>query len=528
MIEHPGTMSTPLPESTCTRPATSPARVTHLLLLGAAGALFILLGTARFGPATSPDSACYVAAARSLLAGQGLARYDGSPFLHWPPAYPALLAFAGAVGMEPLVAARYVNATAFGMIVVLAGWTLRALGMARATVMVCCVATVLAIPLVHVSVYAWSEVVFILFVLAALLQLNSFGRRARLSRLVWAATFAALACLTRYVGVTVIAAGGAALLGFPGKPLRVRLGYLLTYLGIAVAPLAVWLARNYLISSTLTGSRPQATASFLGNVSLLLNAVNVWFLPHCGPVLLHAALTIAIIALALVGVSRFTRQRREDTPVRWRILQCPFFWFLIIYPTFIVAAASLIAFDPIDNRLTAVLFVPALVMLARAVEGFRTSRGGESGNRTVRRIVGVAGFFWVAYLLTGTVFLVHLYGWKGGGFARPEWRNASIVAFLRAHRPQGELYSNWPEAVYIHAGLPAKHLGFPDGDEAISRWAEAAGAGVIEGRPSYLIWWNAGRRPNTCTLNDIRAHASLEAVHETGDGGVYRVEPKRG
>jgi hypothetical protein len=82
--------------------------------------------------------------------------------------------------------------------------------------------------------------------------------------------------------------------------------------------------------------------------------------------------------------------------------------------------------------------------------------------------------------------------------------------------------------VYIHAGLPAKHLGFLDGDEAISRWAAAASAGVIEGRPSYLIWWNAGRRPNTCTLNDIRAHVSLEAVHETKDGGVYRVEPKSG
>ena len=81
----------------------------------------VLAATMRYGPGVSPDSAMYVAAARSLLDGAGFVGYDGLPVAFWPPLYPAVLAAFGALGPDVVAVARWLGALVFGLVVFFSG-----------------------------------------------------------------------------------------------------------------------------------------------------------------------------------------------------------------------------------------------------------------------------------------------------------------------------------------------------------------------------------------------------------------------
>ena len=51
---------------------------------------------------------------------------------------------------------------------------------------------------------AFSETLFVLFITLSLIVIDKFLNEDKRSLLIWAAVWAALACLTRYVGVTLV------------------------------------------------------------------------------------------------------------------------------------------------------------------------------------------------------------------------------------------------------------------------------------------------------------------------------------
>ena len=92
------------------------------VLLALSTTTSVLVVTAPNGIALIPDSVGYVAAARSLSAGNGLTLYDSSPLTIWAPLYPAVLALLKLIsGLDPVEGARYINAGSFGLVVYFSG-----------------------------------------------------------------------------------------------------------------------------------------------------------------------------------------------------------------------------------------------------------------------------------------------------------------------------------------------------------------------------------------------------------------------
>lgn len=121
-------------------------------------AMGLLLAGIRAAVGLTPDSVAYVAAARSLANGHGLTLPGGGPMIHFPPLYPALLAAAGLVaGVDPLVAATWLNVALFGANVLLIGGvlarTLRSPGLAVFGTF----AALTTLPMLRVHSMAWSE-----------------------------------------------------------------------------------------------------------------------------------------------------------------------------------------------------------------------------------------------------------------------------------------------------------------------------------------------------------------------------------
>src|SRR5512141_1115463 len=96
----------------------SPRFLSFVLLgvLAAIGIILVLRATPE-GLGLSDDSIAYIAGARSMLAGNGYREAwlaSNGPVTHFPPAFPAVLAFFGTLGIDPLHAVRWVNALLFG------------------------------------------------------------------------------------------------------------------------------------------------------------------------------------------------------------------------------------------------------------------------------------------------------------------------------------------------------------------------------------------------------------------------------
>lgn len=144
-----------------------------VIILAFVGAGLVLLSTARYGAGLSPDSVCYLDAARSLASGRGLVFHTGEPMVWYPPLYlyPMLLALVGLVtGLDPEVFAHLVNAALFAPVICLSGRLFKTGSLQTTTCIVLGVSAVLfSIPLSQVYSMAWSECLFIPLVLLYLL-----------------------------------------------------------------------------------------------------------------------------------------------------------------------------------------------------------------------------------------------------------------------------------------------------------------------------------------------------------------------
>src|SRR5690349_15031267 len=94
------------------------------LILVALSGMFLIIQATPNGLGLSDDSIAYIAGARSMAAGEGYREAwlaSDQPVTHFPPVFSSVLAFFGMLGMDPLRAARWVNALLFGLNAALLG-----------------------------------------------------------------------------------------------------------------------------------------------------------------------------------------------------------------------------------------------------------------------------------------------------------------------------------------------------------------------------------------------------------------------
>src|SRR5512138_3117682 len=98
-----------------------------LLLIVVIGVVLVLQATPE-GAGLSDDSIDYIAGERSMLAGHGYREAwlaSDQPVTHFPPAFSAVLTFLGLFRLDPVLGARFLNSSLFGLnifVLVILGW----------------------------------------------------------------------------------------------------------------------------------------------------------------------------------------------------------------------------------------------------------------------------------------------------------------------------------------------------------------------------------------------------------------------
>ena len=498
-----------------------PDRFTLLLAaIAVLGAGAVLLRQASYGPGMGWDAVNYITAARNLLAGNGLVDLHG-PLVYWPPLYPALLAGGGLFGLDPYAVAGPLNAVIFGLTVLAAGWWLRRHLHSRFLWLWGCVSIALALPLAEIASEAMSEAAFILFVMLALTQIDAHldgGGRAALLR---AAAFSAAACLTRYLGASVLLAVVPLLLAARVAP-REKMKRIAVYTLLAAAPAGLWMLRNYLLAGSTTGERGRALYSFPFIVDEALRiAVEGWWL-----VGLTAPVLLALVMAACHAFRRRSDQQRNApvaSDVAWGPLRvCG--GFALAYLTLLAAAMMAGGtWSGLQWRFLAPVYVPLLFAALLLMDGaLRQAR------KTLAAVLMLA-------LSLQAAWLVVLHGreipfWNAGarqGYGAPRWRNSESVRYIREAALTGAIVSNALPVTSLYADSPVRHYELPCEPDRL-RSALPAALGGEEAHVLYFSDWRGecSRQQDDDLGRALSRSPLLEAAAELADGKLYRLRER--
>lgn len=490
-------------------------------MIGALGgllaAVLVVVATSTLGSGVSPDSAAYLSAAESVVAGRGYVKFDGELYAHLPPLYPTVLAAGAVLGLQPPTVARLVNAAVFGFLVV-ATYVLVGLHVRSRWIVaggVC--AVVLSPTLLTISTMVWTEPLFTL-----LLVLVAVGlRRDRLERgtggLVIATMCAALACLQRYAGLFVVAGAVIVIVldgeRFPRFAARARRA-LVFALG-ALVPVGLWVARNvYLTTSTSFPLYPLGLGPMQA-LSAGADALTGWVLPPRGPLALRVLCVAAVVAAGFF-LGRMTGPRVADGEAWTARLRVPLV-LMVVYVAFISGALLTIHYEA--GRLVAPMHVWVLVAGLIALEELlcRLRRAGRRGAAAAAVIVATS-MVWLGYQGSRVVRDIALDVAHGVGPYRRVFQRSATVDWVRAATLEGPLYSNAPEVIYLFAGKAARHGVVPS----------AGPAGVAASGPRYFVWFERAPANGVPSPDELGRVVTLTHVAKLADGGVYRLGPAGG
>ena len=516
-----------------------------LAVLAVFGGCLVLSRQVAYGVGLELDSAHYIGVAKKILAGEGFTEpFGGGQYNGWAPLYPALLAGASFFVFDPRDVAGPLNAVIVGLTVFFAGRWLRRRVRSQFLVVWACLAVALAIPLTRSASYAMSETTFILFATLSLIRIDGFLLGGKRTDLVWAAVFTALACLTRYLGVTVIAAVLPLLLLRPGAALMEKVKHCGAYALISLIPVGLWALRNTLLTGKPTGSQglqgpsndtlPEILSATLADLS---RWVLLW-LPS-DPVRIAASALAAMVLLALsiaVWYALLRSHRSPNASAQWSSFYL-FGGFALVYLGILVAAQTITFGEPAGGRYLHPVYIPLLfawvfvldrLLVSERAGGFMETVGSlpvigaiAQGNRSehVRLlpvIAVLASSLWLlahAPLTAREIWLAN--SERGLGLANSTWVDSEVLQYMRDAPIDSRVISSIP-TVILYADV-REYVFLSHELDAARRKIAAAADG------DHIVWLYANTIGYTYDDADLRALPELELVADLPDGVIFRI-----
>ncbi len=393
----------------------------------------------------------YLTSAESLSRGQGLRWIGGGgelrPLTHYPPLYPMLLAALALLGIDVLTAAKWASACLLGLNVIAGGWVTARMADSRWAGF-CAGALLLVSPVVlDVHLEAMTEPLFLLLLIVTLAALAEHGTSGDRKPMLAASVACALAYLTRYVGLSLIACGVCVVLVWPARSVRRRLVDAVAFGAVPLAAAAVWSARNFALTGSFSNRVFNVHPITRTALRQAADTVSGWLLP----VTVDLRLRVAVVLLAaILGAAALWAWRRSaeaaSAPLAWSFIRVVFV-FVVLYVAGLVF--SLMFFDA-STRLTdrilspvhATLLLAGLVALARLPQRWRTMAA------LLAVCLGVS-YLWRSWTLVAEARAT------GRGFNTASWRASETLAWV-SQLPAGTIvYSNEAFPIQFFTGIPA-------------------------------------------------------------------------
>ena len=505
-----------------------------LCLIALIGMVLVIQATPN-GLGLSDDSIAYIAGARSMAAGNGYREAwlaSNQPVTHFPPAFSSVLAFFGLFGIDPLRAARWVNAALFGFNAALLGILGWRMTPSLTAGVVLAALFVTSGEMFSVHAVAMSEPLFIFLSLLSFWMFDLyFERHHHWLWMIACGTFVGMAYLTRYAGLALVATFVAALfiLHTTWRKRLVSTGILLA----SVSPWVLgWSIRNRLIAGNATNRAFTWHPLTSENIEPGLRVFSDFFIPIESwrrEIFKQPGIIEAMIILVLGGVLVWvivTAWRYLSNPQHERtgkeareVLSFTTGLFIFAYLASIVA--SMLMFDAATKfklRILAPVLVSLLILLVVFGIWLR-SRRREVVIALMLLILGVSIYKQSITLNT----------WAKSelGYASFRWYDSKAMDYLNTLPDTVMIYTNEPGAVYLYTGrgcyvLPDR---FDSGTALVRANFEkgvAAMQGDIQQGKAVLALFDHGENVS----DDVPAlTAGLHLAHKSAGDSIYAAKP---
>lgn len=511
------------------------------------------MATANWPAGTSNDSASYLQGARNVVTGDGVSWKSGDGVvsaINYPPLYSLVLAWPQLLGVDALDGARWINAVLAGASVLTVGLAIAHLtrGALGPTVLGS-VLMLTSIPILTAYASVESEPLFLALLLPTLLFLAIYAESGSKLALVCAGLGAALACLTRYAGVALLATGCMMILAWgSGGPAR-RAVTAAAFGLLAALPTLAWLAINQANLGATTGRHfavhPPTRANLdglsqVGNWAVpgniakpIAGAVLGWArgsLPPPLPALAIGVLVLVVLAggvgLGVLALRAWRGASARQHPSVPKLAARPWLVFIVVYP--LVLLATIMFFDAstsFNGRLLAPAYVAGLVLVcAFGTRLWRRSvAGGSAEQWATLALVGFAGLHLAGagqWLLTARR--------DGLGYSGREWQASPVLARVGALPADTLVYTNVVGAVYCVTGRvpddlplradPLSGVADPQYQQKLAAVRAKLGAG-----DAVVVLLTTADGANRYPPPDELARSlDMQLVDAEADGAIYR------
>ncbi len=485
------------------------------LVAASAGFAIIIAFTWYGGIGISPDSVVYTTAAEHLKSAGKFTDFTQSPVINFPFFYPLFLNLVTWITtLKPLVFGPYLDAFLFASVIYIAGSMMEQFEYRskwyKAAVLSC---MVLSPGLLEDYSMLWSETLFIVFLLFFMRAMHLYFQTHSRKALITAAVITSVACITRYVGITIIATAGLLIL-FDGElSFRKRVADLFLFSFISPIFFIINLARNYLVSGTFTGHRERSVTPFIQNVHDTGSAFSDW-LPFLHGHYTQATWVAIIILAGLLFI--FARQMQKGNLSAYVTISAAF---SLVYIFFMILAASFSRFEELNSRFMSPAFIPLLwcasYWLVPLPEQSRSTRKWWV-------IAGVVIFICFQYNQISDDYET----WDDvkddgiSGYTEDDWKYSDTVQFIEEDslpfKKNYAIYSDAPDAVYFFTGRTAQYLPHRESKIEMQQFEKDPHC--------YLVWFTDETDPDLIQLNFITRTKKMKLLKQFSDGSIYGFE----
>ena len=517
-----------------TRQIRSSYFVIVALLLSGISIVLVILRQSNYGVGLAPDPLGYISIAENLATGESLVMWNDSDGQTSPPVFTFILSIVISLGnVDGVVAATYVNMIAYGLLVLTLTVWLSYRIKSRIIIVYVGLACALAPVLGEIHAIAASEPLFILFTVFSLFSYDKFLENRNQLWLMHSALFAALSCLTRYIGIALMISTIALIIGTMDKlTLSKRVRYTVTYLATAMPLIGVYLLRNYLEFGRLTEPVvPSDFFSLYGSIDIASSELIRWISGDIGfdtlenlssnfainnvsvrIVTLSVLASIIILGFKCIYGKEISLNFGSTTTV---------IAFAIAY-TFILIISLLLTDIPLTARYMIPLYVPALVIVAVVLDQLLSTEPSKL------KVIAMASLMclWLALTINASLTQIKIFRDHGFGYLSKPWIESETIGYINVNPVSGQIYSNNIRAVYAHM-LVLRHANVHYNElpsilpEEAHLWAEQARAQNLD---MYVIWFHGWKQwiSHDYDFMQLKELLNLEIVSILEDGIVLK------
>ncbi|MGN6178500.1 MAG: hypothetical protein ACTHNW_04930 [Mucilaginibacter sp.] len=478
------------------------------------GFIAVHIYTKYSGVGISPDSIMYASTARNIYEHGTLITFNGGPLVFFPVFYPFFLSICMFItgGASTFSAAPVINGILFGAVIFFTGYTISKFDTKSVVYKwLILIALIVSPALLEIYTYLWSETLFILEVVLFPIIYRQYLLKRTTKSLLWVCLLTAVACITRYIGVTLIMAGGMMLLLDKELPIRRKIYHILLFGFSSITLLVLNLIKNRLSSGLSTGTREPSITPLSKNLFYTGSTYSDWMgLPDSMHQYGIAIACLIIFALVAILVWRFSKDKlnRPEGIITM---------FALVYAVFLPVLATFSRFEPLNSRLMSPVFVSMLIGITCWVPD--ALKGVKLNKQLAFAIPFVALMLLFEYSTASVDYQRYDdendYGVPG--YSDDDWNGKPFITFLKTHpniyQPGVPKFTDADEAVYFFTGGTAKLLPHRYFTNTVDQFFKV--------KHYYLIWFNALDNPELIGIKDIQQRENLKLLYKFPEGSIY-------